>query len=135
MNKLICFYDANGQALAFRYKSGVNADFDYYYYAYNSRGDIVGLYSYDGSVYCTYSYDAWGNILHVKNVYGNEITSSTNIAILQSLKYRGYVYDYEKGFYYLQSRKPKLSLQSSPVLLELYEATQMATGQLITAMQ
>ena len=104
-NKVIdYFYDANGQAIAFRYKSGVNADFDYYYYAYNSRGDILGLYNYDGSVYCTYTYDAWGNILSVKNVYGNEITSSTNIANLQSLKYRGYVYDYESGLYYLQSR-------------------------------
>ena len=58
----------------------------------------------DGSIYCTYSYDAWGNILSVKNANGVVITSAGDIANLQSLKYRGYVYDYETGLYYLQSR-------------------------------
>lgn len=52
------FYDANGQAIALRYRSGSNADWAYYYYDYNSRGDIVGLYDKDGSPECTYTYDA-----------------------------------------------------------------------------
>ena len=59
-NKVIdYYYDANGQAIALRYKSGVNEDFDYYYYAYNSRGNIVGLYNAGGDMCRTYSYDAW----------------------------------------------------------------------------
>jgi hypothetical protein len=52
------FYDANGQAIAVRYKNNNNTAGTYYYYAYNSRGDIVGLYNADGSLYCTYTYDA-----------------------------------------------------------------------------
>ena len=98
------FYDANGQAIAVRYKSNANNTGTYYYYAYNWRGDILGLYNADGSLYCTYSYDAWGNILSVKDSTGHEITVATDIANLQSLKYRGYVYDRESGLYYLQSR-------------------------------
>ena len=87
-----------------KYRTSANATGVYYYYAYNSRGDIVGLYNADGSLYCTYTYDAWGNILSVKDSTGHEITVATDIANLQSLKYRGYVYDYETGLYYLQSR-------------------------------
>ena len=98
------FYDANGQAIAVRYKSNANVTGTYYYYAYNSRGDIVGLYNADGSLYCTYTYDAWGNILSVQTPSGHELTAATDIANLQSLKYRGYYYDYETGLYYLQSR-------------------------------
>ena len=58
----------------------------------------------DGTLWRTYSYDAWGNILSVQTTSGIEITSAADIANLQSLKYRGYVYDRETGFYYLQSR-------------------------------
>ena len=98
------FYDANGQAIAVRYKSNANAAGTYYYYAYNWRGDIVGLYAENGAPECTYTYDAWGKLLSVKNPAGTEMTSATYIGNLQSLKYRGYVYDRETGLYYLQSR-------------------------------
>ena len=98
------FYDANGQAIAVRYKSNANATGTYYYYAYNWRGDIVGLYAENGNPECTYTYDAWGKLLSVKNPAGTEMTSATYIGNLQSLKYRGYVYDRETGLYYLQSR-------------------------------
>ena len=98
------FYDANGHAIALRYRSGPNADWAYYYYDYNSRGDIVGLYAENGAPECTYTYDAWGKLLSVKNPAGTEMTSATYIGNLQSLKYRGYVYDNETGLYYLQSR-------------------------------
>ena len=98
------FYDANGQAIAVRYKSNANATGTYYYYAYNWRGDIVGLYAENGAPECTYTYDAWGKLLSVKNPAGTEMTSATYIGNLQSLKYRGYVYDRETGLYYLRSR-------------------------------
>ena len=98
------FYDANGQAIALRYRSGPNAEWTYYYYDYNSRGDIVGLYAENGNPECTYTYDPWGKLLSVKNPAGTEMTSATYIGNLQSLKYRGYVYDRETGLYYLQSR-------------------------------
>lgn len=52
------FYDSHGQAIAVRYKSNANAAGTYYYYAYNWRGDIVGLYAENGNPECTYIYDA-----------------------------------------------------------------------------
>ena len=97
------FYDSNCQAVALKYRANAAATGVYYYYAYNSRGDIIGLYDANGTKYCTYSYDPWGNILSVKNANGGNISSDT-IAYYQSLRYRGYVYDTETGFYYLQSR-------------------------------
>ena len=97
------FYDSNGQAIALKYRANAAATGVYYYYAYNSRGDIIGLYDANGTKYCTYSYDPWGNILSVKNANGGNISSDT-IAYYQSLRYRGYVYDNETGLYYLQSR-------------------------------
>jgi RHS repeat-associated protein len=98
------FYDASGNPLAVKYRTSANATGTYYYYARNSRGDVIGLYNAVGSLYCTYSYDVWGNILSVKDANGTDITSQTDIAHLQSLRYRGYYYDSDTGFYYLQSR-------------------------------
>ncbi len=42
----------------------------------------------------TYEYDAWGKL----------ISSSGSLAEINPLRYRGYYYDTETGFYYLQSR-------------------------------
>ena len=41
-----------------------------------------------------YTYNAWGEVL----------TSTGNMAAINPLRYRGYYYDTETGFYYLQSR-------------------------------
>lgn len=103
-NILDYFYDANGNPLAVKYRTSANATGTYYYYARNSRGDVIGLYNAAGSLYRTYSYDVWGNILSIKDANGNDITSQTDIANLQSLRYRGYYYDSDTGLYYLQSR-------------------------------
>ena len=43
-------------------------------------------------------YDAWGNITAINDNY------YTDLATLNPLRYRGYFYDDETGFYYLQSR-------------------------------
>ena len=48
----------------------------------------------DGSIAASYTYDAWGNIL----------SSSGTMAEKNPLRYRGYYYDSETGYYYLQSR-------------------------------
>ena len=97
-------YDANGQIYAVRYRVNANDEGTYYYYAHNTRGDIVGLYNADGTLHAEYTYDVWGNKLAVINASGAAITSQTDIANLQPFRYRGYYYDYESGFYYLQSR-------------------------------
>ena len=47
----------------------------------------------------TYEYDAWGNIL----------SSSGKLAEINPLRYRGYYYDSETGFYYLQRQSGRPS--------------------------
>ena len=82
-------YDHAGQPYAVKYNGTV------YYYILNQQGDVVRLISKTGISYGSYKYDAWGNILY-----------QTNSALLNAnpLRYRGYVYDSETGFYYLESR-------------------------------
>ena len=65
-----------------------------YYYVLNLQGDVVKLVTESGAVVASYEYDAWGNIL----------SQSGSMADVNPLRYRGYYYDVETGFYYLQSR-------------------------------
>ena len=65
-----------------------------YYYVLNLQGDVVKLVDGGGTSVASYAYDAWGNIL----------ASSGSMAEKNPLRYRGYYYDSETGFYYLQSR-------------------------------
>jgi RHS repeat-associated protein len=126
-NILDYFYDASGNPLAVKYRTSANATGTYYYYARNSRGDVIGLYDSTGALYCSYSYDVWGNILSVKDANGTDITSQTDIAHLQSLRYRGYYYDSDTGFYYLQSRyyDPVTHRFISPDKTDVLSATPM----------
>ncbi len=50
-----------------------------------------------------YEYDAWGNT-RVLNEYGYEEENSSFIGNVNPFRYRGYYYDTETGFYYLQTR-------------------------------
>ena len=65
-----------------------------YYYLTNLQGGVMSIESSDGIPAASYYCDAWGEILW----------SSGELAALNSLRYRGYVYDQETGFYYLNSR-------------------------------
>ena len=58
------------------------------------QGDVVKLVTSSGSAAATYEYDAWGNVR----------SKSGTMADKNPLRYRGYYYDSETGFYYLQSR-------------------------------
>ena len=53
---------------------------------------------------CTCKYDAWGKFLGAYNSSGSKITNTNDIALINPLRYRGYYYDTETGFYYLGSR-------------------------------
>ena len=89
-------YDESGKPFALKYSTD-GATFDTYYYVLNLQGDVVKLIHYiPGFEYesvATYEYDAWGNV-----------SSSGRLAEINPLRYRGYYYDNETGFYYLQSR-------------------------------
>ena len=69
----------------------------------NTRGDVTELRTSGGSVYATYTYDSWGRCVSVIDGNG-EVCSSETLAVQNSIRYRGYVYDHETGLYYLQSR-------------------------------
>ena len=86
-------YDESGRAFALNYSTD-GSSFTTYYYVLNLQGDVVKLVTSSGSIVAEYSYDAWGNLL----------VQSGSMADKNPLRYRGYYYDNETGFYYLQSR-------------------------------
>ena len=68
-----------------------------YFYIRNMQGDVVGIYDIAGKVVAEYKYDAWGNILSTTG-------SDMEVANANPIRYRGYYWDAESGFYYCQSR-------------------------------
>ncbi len=87
------FYDSTGTRVALQH-GNLTA-----YYVYNMQGDVIGLVdASNGKVIATYKYDAWGKCVEVNNATGY------NIGTINPFRYRGYYYDEETGFYYLQSR-------------------------------
>lgn len=57
-------------------------------------GDVLAITDTEGSIVGNYEYDAWGKVL----------TADTDIAKQNPIRYRGYYYDNETEYYYLQSR-------------------------------
>ena len=55
-------------------------------------------------VVANYEYDAWGKVVSIKYANGNDINVSNHIGVINPIRYRGYYYDSETGFYYLKSR-------------------------------
>jgi len=70
-----------------------------YLYEKNLQGDIIGIYTTSGTKVATYVYDAWG-----KTVSSSYVSGHSNVYTYNPFRYRGYYYDTETGFYYLQSR-------------------------------
>jgi len=96
------FYDEAGRPFAMRcYYDSTLTGADTFHYVLNAQGDVVQLNYQGGTVYAEYSYDAWGNVTSIK---GNSNSGSLYYAERNPLRYRGYYYDTETGFYYLQSR-------------------------------
>ena len=88
-------YDASGP-IAIKMTNGTSSTT--YYYVKNIQGDIIAIVNKAGTAVVTYTYDAWGNILSIGGEYKN------GLGVRNPLRYRGYVYDTETQFYYLQSR-------------------------------
>ena len=81
-------YDNSGRPYAFTYEG------DTYYYVLNQQGDVIRIVNENGVTKAEYQYNAWGKILG----------TTGELAEVNPLRYRGYYYDTETGFYYLQSR-------------------------------
>ncbi len=96
------FYDASGSPYSLNYYNGSTSV--KYYFVNNIEGDVLELRTGTNTLVARYIYDGWGKLLEVRDASGNAITSSTHIANLNGLRYRGYFYDTETKLYYLQSR-------------------------------
>ena len=82
------FYDNNGVPYAMQIGN------DIYYYITNLQGDVVGMINSLGVFVANYSYDPYGKVLSATGI----------LAETNPLRYRGYYYDTETGFYYVSSR-------------------------------
>ena len=117
---MIFSYDALGRPFAVKYSKNNGSSFTNYFYVLNQQGDVVKIFrpdpvkdangnttGYVEKVYATYTYDAWGKLIGITNYAGESLLNrpnSTALANVNPLRYRGYYYDTETGFYYLQSR-------------------------------
>jgi len=86
-------YDESGKPCALIYTNGTATPL-VYYYVLNLQGDVVKLVNATGESRAEYTYNAWGEVLSATGI----------MAAINPLRYRGYYYDTETGFYYLQSR-------------------------------
>lgn len=91
-NTLTFTYDPDGIAL------GVNLNGTDYYYLYNAQGDVIALYDSTGAIVTEYVYDSWGKLLSTTG------SAASTIGTLNPLRYRGYFYDTDLGFYLLETR-------------------------------
>ena len=95
---LYYYYDASGSIGSISY-NGVR-----YAFLKNLQGDVVAILDTNSNIVARYTYDAWGRILSITDGNGNANTSSTFIGNVNPIRYRGYYYDTETGWYYLNSR-------------------------------
>ena len=87
-NTMYFQYDSNGTPLGFIWNG------TQYLYLTNQMGDVISITDANGKIVGNYEYDAWGKVL----------TADSSIAQQNPLRYRGYYYDNETSYYYLQSR-------------------------------
>ena len=104
MKDLRYYYDAAGKPVAIRAFTRTSSTATFtdttYYLQTNLQGDVVGIYNASGTKIYEYAYDAWGNIIKSAQV----ATGGSDAHAVNPFRYRGYYYDTETGFYYLQSR-------------------------------
>jgi RHS repeat-associated protein len=84
-------YDIDGTLLSMNYNGNE------YFYITDLLGNIIELVDISGNTVVEYKYDAWGNIVY-------QYDSGLGIDDINPFRYRGYYFDVETGYYYLQSR-------------------------------
>ena len=108
-NNTITYYQGTGGVIGFNY-NGTD-----YFYRRNLQGDVVAIYTTQGTLVAKYVYDAWGN----HKVYsGNNIpvTDTSHLGYINPIRYRGYYYDVETNLFLVSSRyySPELCRWISP---------------------
>ena len=85
--------------MQYRTETMAEGDFDYFYYEKDLLGNVIGVYNESGYKLIEYSYDAWGNCKYTYKNGGGSTGAQYN-----AFRYRGYYYDSDMGFYYLNDR-------------------------------
>ena len=102
---LYFIYDENGSPAGIEYRTNEYEDgeFDYYFFDKNIFGDVIGVYNENGRKICTYTYNAWGEctVSVASGLNGTEFLMAHEY---NPFRYRGYYYDIETKYYYLQTR-------------------------------
>ena len=108
-------YDASGIV-------GMIYNKNYFYFEKNLYGDVLKVYNSSGNPVAIFEYDSYGNV----------ISETGSMADRTHFRYRGYYYDEETGFYYLQSRyyDPSICRFISADQYELVGALSDTVGQL-----
>ena len=86
------YYNEAGSVIGLRYNGND------YFFRRTVQGDIIAILNTSGEVVVTYEYDPWGNILSTSG------SMAATLGADNPFRCRGYYYDNESGFYYLQSR-------------------------------
>lgn len=89
-------YDTNGAPFGFIWNG------TQYLYMTNQMGDVISIADAQGNELVQYEYDEWGTLGSVTTT--NNTNEENTLANINPLRYRGYYYDNETGYYYLQSR-------------------------------
>ena len=109
-DRLNYYYDSEGNVIEIGYQKFDGADYGAetrYFYTRNGQGDIIGIYRCSDSVRVgSYEYDLWGNLISISENDAPKVNVKDDVFILKRnpLRYRGYYYDSETKFYYLNSR-------------------------------
>lgn len=93
-NTLVFQYDQSGAP------TGFTLNGTQYFYMINITGDVIGLTDEGGEIFAEYAYDEWGELVG-QYTYNNDLE---DVVELNPIRYRGYYYDAETDYYYLQSR-------------------------------
>ncbi len=95
------YYSSEGRLLEIGYCTG-NEKERHYSVIRNALGDVVALYTAEGILVGTYEYDPYGKL--ISETPNASYEDKDGILVKNPFRYRGYYYDNETGWYYLQSR-------------------------------
>ena len=85
-------YDLDGSIIS------MNLNGTEYFYIKDLQGNIIYIVDKDGNELVEYEYDSFGKILYIDDFSG------INLGHINPYRYRGYRFDEETGWYYLNSR-------------------------------
>ena len=120
INTIYFNYDNNGLIHSITYNDKT------YIYLRDILLNILGIIDENGNYIVRYKYSAYGKV--TKDIESNLSNDSTFVANFNPLIYKGYYYDIETGFYYLESRyyDPEIGRFISPDSVDYLDPTSIS---------